>query len=205
MRSPSALSRPARSAHHEDGSTLVELVLVLSFLVLLATVAVPGSAQVIDSGRVREAAGFVASRFRQARQEAVTTTRQTAAVFDMRGGRWVFSICQDGNYNGIRRADINAGIDRCLEGPHDLEQMFPGTRVSVDPGLPGPEGSPPSPDPIRFGASDMASFSPAGSCTPGTLFIQSRLGAQYAIRVGAATGRARILRYETGRRTWIAG
>jgi hypothetical protein len=92
-----------------------------------------------------------------------------------------------------------------LVRPHDLEVMFPGTRVHVAPELAGPEGSPASPDPVRFGASDMVSFSPAGGCTPGTLFIRSRLGVQYAVRIGAATGRTRILRYETGGRAWIAG
>jgi type II secretory pathway pseudopilin PulG len=184
---------------------MVELVLVLALLVLLATVAVPGSSQVIDSGRAREAAGFAASRFRQARQEAVTKARQIAAVFDLREGRWVFSICEDGNHNGIRRADITSLVDPCREGPHDLEVMFPNTRVYVAPDLAGPEGSVASLDPVRFGTSDMLSCSPSGSCTPGTLFIRSRLGVQYAVRVGSATGRTRILRYETGQRLWIGG
>jgi type II secretory pathway pseudopilin PulG len=184
---------------------LAELLLVLSLLVILATVAVPGSAQVIDAGRAREAAGFVASRLRQTRQEAVTKAHQIAAVFDLRQDRWVFSICEDGNHNGIRRAEITAMVDRCVEGPHDLEEKFPGTRVAVDPTLPGPEGSVASADPVRFGTSNIVSCSPAGSCTPGTVFIRSKLGAQYAIRVGAVTGRTRILRFETGRRAWIAG
>jgi type II secretory pathway pseudopilin PulG len=205
VRGPRGGAVTAGGTHPEGGSTLFELTLVLSILVIMATVAVPGTAQAIDSGRAREAAGFVASRLRQARQEAVTRTKQVAAVFDLRNGRWTFSMCEDGNHNGIRRADITAGIDRCTEGPHDIEQMFPGNRVFVDPTLSGPESSPASPDPVRFGASNMASFSPAGSCTPGTLFLRSRLGVQYAIRVGAATGRTRILRYDTGTRTWIAG
>ena len=196
---------PAHSPHPEQGATLIELVLVLSLLVILATVAVPGTAHAIDSGRAREAAGFVASRLRQTRQEAVYKSKQIAAVFEQRNGRWIFSICQDGNHNGIRRADITAQIDLCTEGPHDIEQMFPGNRVFVDATLAGPEGSAPSADPVRFGSSNMVSFSPAGSCTPGTLFIRSKLGVQYAVRVGAMTGRTRILRYETGSQTWIAG
>jgi hypothetical protein len=75
----------------------------------------------------------------------------------------------------------------------------------VDPTLPGPEGSPASPDPVRFGASDIASFSSLGSCTPGTVFLRSKNGVQFAIRVGGATGRTRILKYYAGAGKWGPG
>jgi hypothetical protein len=114
-------------------------------------------------------------------------------------------VCYDGNKNGIRHSDIAAGVDACIEGPHDLEQMFDGIRIDVDPTLDGPEGSGASADPVRFGPSDIASFSSAGSCTPGTLYVRSKSGVQYAVRVGSATGRTRILRYHTGTGAWTTG
>lgn len=177
----------------------------MTLLALVAAMAVPSTVQAIDAGRARLAAGFVASRLRLARQDAIFKSRQIGAVFDWEGDRWLFSICVDGNRNGLRRAEISMGVDPCVEGPHDLQQRFPHIRIAVDPMLAGPEGSPASPDPVRFGASDIASFSPSGSCTPGTLFLRSEEGAQYAVRVGSATGRTRILRFETGSRSWIDG
>jgi hypothetical protein len=83
--------------------------------------------------------------------------------------------------------------------------MFPGVTIGVDPGLPGPGGEPGSADPVRFGTGDIASFSPTGSSSAGTLFLRTRRGRQYAVRVSNITGRTRVLRYDTGRRQWTTG
>jgi prepilin-type N-terminal cleavage/methylation domain-containing protein len=191
--------------HAAAGFTLIELLLVMGLLATVASMTVPVAAQAIDAGRARHAAGFVASRLRMARMDAVQKIRSVGVVFRLSGGRWTFSICEDGNGNGMRTADIAAGVDRCLEGPHDLQAMFSGTSIAVDPTIPGPEGSPASADPVRFGASDIASFSSIGSCTPGTLYLRSERGVQYAVRVGGATGRTRVLKFNQGSGTWGPG
>ena len=105
----------------------------------------------------------MASRFRLARLEAVSQSRSIGLVFDQQGGRWTFRVCADGNGNGIRRAEIASGTDACLEGPHDLQAMFPGVQIAVDATIRGPGGEPPSPAPVRFGTSNLASFSALGS------------------------------------------
>jgi hypothetical protein len=51
---------------------------------------------------------------------------------------------------------------------------------------------------VRFGSADLISFSPLGSCTSGSLFLRSRAGAQYIVRVAGGTGRVRVLMHETG-------
>jgi Tfp pilus assembly protein FimT len=178
----------------------------MTIAALLAGMAVPVTANAIDSSRARYAAGFVASRLRLARQQAVFKTRSVGVVFQQTAtGRWRFRICVDGNGNGIRRAETVSGKDPCSEGPYDLTEMFTDVAIAVDPTLAGPEGSAASPNPVRFGSSQIASFSPAGSCTAGTVYLRSRKGVQYAIRVGNVSGRTRILRYETGSRRWIDG
>jgi len=68
--------------------------------------------------------------------------------------------------------------------------------------LKGPAGEPPNPDPVRFGSSNIASFSPLGSCTAGTLFLRSTGGAQFAVRIAGVTGRSRVLRYESLKSGW---
>ncbi|HEX7778030.1 MAG TPA: hypothetical protein VF424_02260 [Vicinamibacterales bacterium] len=190
-----------RSASAE-GYSLVELLLVLIAATTLISITLPMTAVTTDAERTRHAASFVATRFRLARQQAVARTASVGLVFDQLNGRWVVRVCADANGNGLRRSEVNAGIDRCFDGPHDLETMFPGVRVAVDSTLQGPGGEPGSPDPVRFGASDIASFSASGSCTAGSLFLRSARDVQYAVRIAGVTGRTRILRYNPAAGTW---
>lgn len=185
-----------------SGYSLIELLLVLAAATTLASLALPLTSVSTDAGKARQAASFIATRLRLARQQAVARTATVGMVFDMVNGRWSVRVCADGNNNGVRRADIGSGVDRCLEGPHDLETMFPGVRVAVDSSLDGPAGEPPSPDAVRFGASDIASFSSSGSCTAGSLFLRSSHGVQYAVRVAGVTGRTRVLRYNPSAGSW---
>ena len=177
--------------------------MALVMVLMLASLIVPATAEVIDAGRARHAAGLFASRFRLARLQAASGTRSVALVFDQAGGRWSFRVCVDGNGNGVRRADVAAGDDPCREGPHDVAHLVPGVSIGVDPRLTGPDGEPGSGDPVRFGTSDMLSFSPAGTCTAGTLFLRTTSGTQYAIRISNVTTRTRMLRYEPGTRRWV--
>jgi type II secretory pathway pseudopilin PulG len=191
-----------RGRRGSDGYSLIELLLVLVAATTFVSVALPMTQTSTDAGRARHAAGFVASRFRLARQQAVARTATVGLAFDLVNGRWQVRVCADGNANGLRRAEIAGGVDRCFEGPHDLEAMFPGIRVAVDGSLRGPGGEPPSPDPVRFGASNIASFSSSGSCTAGSLFLRSSQNVQYAVRIAGVTGRTRILRYNPAAGTW---
>ena len=192
-----------RPSNGEAGTSLAELLIVLALASTLVAFAVPTAGATIDAGRISQAANVMAARFRLARLEAVSQSRSIGLVFDQVGSRWTFRVCRDGNANGVRRAEIASGTDACVDGPFDLEALFPGVQVAVDATLRGPGGEPPSPDPVRFGSSDLASFSALGSCTAGTLFLRSPMGAQYAVRVAGATGRTRVLRYAPSTRSWI--
>jgi hypothetical protein len=186
----------------DRGATFAELVLAMGLCATLTAIGAPLVAHAIDAGRGRHAAGFIASRFRLARQHAVAQSRSHAIVFDDGPMGWEFRVCVDGNANGVRRAEIGAGIDACPEGPYRLGALVPGTRIAAEGSLPGPEGDPPSTDPVRFGSSNLASFSAVGSSSSGSVFLQSRDGVQYAVRLAGVTGRTRILRYDTASATW---
>jgi hypothetical protein len=173
----------------------------MAIAAIVIGIAVPAIGDVTDASRVRHAAGFVAARFRAARQLAVVEERSVAVVFDQSAAGWSFRICADGNGNGVRRAELG-GVDSCRDGPHLFSALFPGVAIASDAGIAGPEGSAASTDPVRFGASDMASFSPLGSCTAGSLYLRSAHGAQYAIRVSGVLGRTRVLRYDAASQSW---
>jgi type II secretory pathway pseudopilin PulG len=175
---------------------MVELLIVLLLIVALSAISTPLAASVIDAGRARQAAVFLGTRFRLARQQAVTLGANVGVVFDQVGGGWQVRVCRDGSRNGLRRADIQSGADPCVDGPYSVTQMFPGVEIGVDPQLRGPSGEAGSADPVRLGSTDIASFSPLGSCTAGTVFLRSRGGAQYAVRISGIAGRLRVLWYE---------
>jgi len=193
---------PGRRPPTETGFTIVELLLVLALLVITAALSAPIAATQLDTGRARQASEFVAARFRLAHQQAVARSSSVAVVFDTAGGRTTIRLCADGNGDGVRRADITSGVDACPESPLDLETLFAGVRIASDPAIRGPDGEPGSADAIRFGRSDLASFSPTGTCSAGSLFLQSRSGTQYVVRVAASTSRTRVLRYDAVTRTW---
>ena len=183
--------------------TTVDLLIALMIVATLTTLAAPVAASVADASRTGHAAAFVSSRFRLARQEALSRAANVGVVFDRSLGRWTMRVCRDGNRNGIRRADIGSGADPCFDGPYAVGDLFAHVDIDVDATLRGPAGEPPSPDAVRFGSADLVSFSPLGSCTAGSLFLRSAGGSQFVVRVGGVTGRIRVLRYDSPRTGWL--
>jgi Tfp pilus assembly protein FimT len=186
----------------ENGASLIEVLLVVTLIATLTAIGAPVAASVADVSRVRHAAALVSSRFRLAKLEAVNRGVSVGVVFDRVGSSWSLRVCRDGNRNGIRRADINSGTDPCIDGPVSIGALVPHVDIAVDATLKGPAGEAPSADPVRFGSSDIASFSPEGSCTAGSLFLRSSGGAQFTVRVAGITGRIRVMRYDSPKAGW---
>jgi len=183
------------------GVSLVELTIAMALMASMAAISMPVFASSIDVGRGRQAAQYVAAQCRGARTDAVARSASSAIVFDQVSGAWRFQRCVDGNGNGVRRADITRGRDSCQPSV-SLTALFPGVAIAVDASLPDPDGGPGSADAVRFGASDVASFSSTGTATAGTVYLRSAGGVQFAVRVAGVTGRTRVLQYESSRHQW---
>jgi type II secretory pathway pseudopilin PulG len=195
-------SMPAPAAFRDDGLSMTELVLVLSIAMLVLAMSWPVMASAISAGKGHQAAAFVAGQLRSAQSEALRASRAAGLVFDDTSGHWRFRVCVDGNGNGLRRADVVVGIDRCLTEAFDVATMFSGVAIGVDPGLRGPDGEPGSADPVRFGRGNIASFTGAGSGTAGSLFLRLNDGEHFLIRVAGVTGRVRLLRHHPATLRW---
>ena len=191
------------AARSDAGTTLIEVLTVVAVAAVLTSLSAPLAATVADAGRARNAAAFIASRFRLARIDAVNSGRNVAVVFDLVGSHWQVRLCRDDSGNGVRRSEIASGTDLCFDGPHEFRALFPGMEIDVDSQLVGPAGEPGNPDPVRLGASDLASFSPAGTCTSGSVFLRSTHGQQFAVRIAGVTGRLRVFRYDAGAGAWM--
>jgi hypothetical protein len=72
--------------------------------------------------------------------------------------------------------------------------------VAINPGIPAlpPETGLLSGDPVRFGSSDILSFSPYGTATPGTFYLAGD-ASQAAVRVTGGSARVRLMVWRGGR------
>jgi hypothetical protein len=57
-------------------------------------------------------------------------------------------------------------------------------------------------DPVRFGRSDLVSFTPVGSASSGTLYVTDRRHALFAVVLFGPTARLRVWRFVPAERRW---
>jgi prepilin-type N-terminal cleavage/methylation domain-containing protein len=179
----------------ERGYTLLEMVFVLALILLMASLLIPGLRAYSQEAHLMGAAEKFVGQFREAYSMAVKDNVNTAIRFEVSGRGAFYSLYRDGNGNGVLSADITAGRDPRIAGPFDLTGGAADVRVGINakvPAIPPDSGTLDPADPIRFGQSNMVSFSPLGTATPGTLYLAGD-GAQAAVRVTPGTARVRIL------------
>ena len=190
-----------------SGYSLAELAFVMGLIVTLTGIAIPQTLATLDDLRAVGATRYISTRLQRARAEAVMRSANVAMQFvpvDDHGGGYAFAVYVDGNRNGIRRRDIASGIDRRLGAVERLGDSFSGVEFGTIPSLPPVDAAAGSPgdDPIRLGPSGLATFTALGTATPGSLYIRSRRGTQYAVRIFGTTGKTRMLRFNAGTRQW---
>jgi prepilin-type N-terminal cleavage/methylation domain-containing protein len=188
------IARPRRGGATERGYSLIELLFVSALLAVIAAATVPQSLVMIDRSRAFAAARYLSARMSQARIGAVGRTATVALRFDQEPAGTTFRVFVDGNGNGVRTRDIGAGVDRQIEDPVLLGDMFPGVTIGLSPAL-GDEA-------VQLGG-DLLSFTPSGTATSGSIYIRGRDGSQFVVRVLGATGRSRVLRYDPARFEWV--
>jgi prepilin-type N-terminal cleavage/methylation domain-containing protein len=189
------------------GYTLVELLIALAVFGLVAALGVPPLLDATARLRVNLAAVEAASALRLARITAVRSRRHVAVRFERREGTVGWAVFGDGDGDGVLNRDIADGIDP------QLQAWLPLRRIggSVDLGFPpGPPPRDPASgrrldrldDPIRFNRSDMVSFSPIGSSTPGSLYLTDGKRQLAAVRVFGQTGKVKVIVYDWETESW---
>ena len=186
--------------------TVPEVATVLVLLTALVAVAAPAVGNLEAAVSTRSAAAEVGAAFLRARAYAVSTGRYVGLKFQKNGDRYEWALYRDGNRNGIRTLEIASGVDR------SLGVSYPWSRNDVRPGIltgsrvPDP-GSPGHyldrlEDPIRFGNSDICSFSPVGESSPGSVYLWDRRDRMAVVRVFDRTAKIRALYYRRGQKGW---
>ena len=190
--------------HDGHGFTVIELLFAIALGIVLSALALPIGADALDDMRARAAARYVSGRIATARLGAINRSQATGLRFLASSPDYQFSTYVDGNGNGLRTADILAGVDAPLGPPRQLGSDFRRVHFGLGIGIPDVDGvRNTSADGVRIGTARMLTVSPDGTATSGTLYVQGTR-AQYAVRVLGATGRTRVLKYEPGSRSWVS-
>jgi type II secretory pathway pseudopilin PulG len=184
--------------------SLIDLIFALGIAATLAAVGVPSVSAGLDDLRANAAARYVSGRLQQVRMQAIRRNAGIAMRFTQDTAGFHFEMYADGNGNGVLTRDIQSGVDPSVSPVDRLSDRFKDVEFGALAGLPSvdPGGTPPGIDPIRFGVSDMAVFTATGTSSSGSVYLLSRGGAQYAVRVYGETGRTRILKFHPGSGLW---
>jgi type II secretory pathway pseudopilin PulG len=184
------------------GYSLLELVFAAGIVVTVSGMAAPQLLSGLDEHRTAGAARYISARMQRARMDAVMRSIEVAIQFTQTGSGYTYAAYRDGNQNGVRTRDIQTGADPPVGSAERLPDHFSNVDFGVEAGLPAVDGgAPPGDDPIRLGASNLASFSSNGTATSGSVYIRGR-HAQYVVRLFGATGKVRILKFDRAANQW---
>ncbi|HEX7282058.1 MAG TPA: GspH/FimT family pseudopilin [Vicinamibacterales bacterium] len=187
------------------GYTLIDTLVVAALCSTLGAVSVPVIGGALDRERTIIGARVLASQLQRARFEALKRARTVGVRLEVVGDRTRMQLFLDGDGDGLRQVDVDAGIDPPLAPLEFLDQHSRGVSLRINQGITDAGGGsdiPAGADPLRIGNTALLAFSPLGSATSGTLYVAGHRGPQMAIRVFGATGRVRLLTFDAQARQW---
>lgn len=182
------------------GMSLLELLVVLGLIgifVVITTSNLTATQRRLDFDAF---AKEVVSSLEKCRWKAFQERSYTGALITQTPGGYEFSFFQDGNGNGIRTTDIIQGTDISIyraipirRASGDIETGILKTGVAE---IPPKSGFLDASDPVKFGKSNIISFSPDGQSSSGTLYLachsQKRM---YGVVLYGPTARISLWKY----------
>ncbi len=111
---------------------------------------------------------------------------------------------EDGNGNGVKNAEIAAGVDHATAPPRPVFRER-GARLAIVNTIPTTDeaGTLSADDaPVRFGVSPLIVFTPRRTASSGSIYVAGPDDRQYAIRVLGTTQRWRLLCLDEQAFTW---
>jgi hypothetical protein len=122
------------------------------------------------------AARYLEGRIVDARMHAVKRAARVGLRFVADPDDYQIGEYVDGNANGLRTAEIVAGVDFEIAPPRRIGQHFPGVRFGLRAHVPDLDGIRASADGdgVRIGTSRILSMGPDGTATAGTLYLRGR-------------------------------
>ena len=189
----------------ERGAALIDIIVASALAVVMMAIAVPVVGGTLDRERTIVGAQYLAGQLLRARLDSLKRARSVAVRLEVVGNRTEMQLFADGNGNGVLQRDIDRGIDPPLAPLERLDDQARGISLRVNQSIVDVGGLATfaaGDDPLRIGNTALVTFSPLGSATSGTLYVAAQRGPQMAIRVFGATGRVRVLTFDTPSRQW---
>lgn len=189
-----------------SGFSLAELTTVLAIFACMAMLSIPTAAEISRQLTMRAACNEIATIFTRARAMAAFERRDVGIRWTSVGGEVTFAVYQDMNGNGVLTEEIRKGIDVLVWGPVSMNRRYPGISFSFLPGFMvlDPNGDPIGnlSDPVKFGRSDICTFTPLGNASPGSIYLSNGRNRQAIVRISPSSARIQIFEWETGRKAW---
>jgi Tfp pilus assembly protein FimT len=190
-----------------NGWSLIDSIVTLALVGLLVSWAVPIAGRVVADVHTAAAAREFAVLFQALRWKSVSENRNVGLFFEQSGETWQWWEVRDGNGNGLRSAEVRNGTDVKSSGPQRIETTHRGVRLGFPagqavPAIPPDSGVLGGGDPIRFGRSNLISFSPRGRSSSGTLFVTDGRHRLYGVRLYGASTRIRVWRWDDREKQW---
>lgn len=193
------------------GFSLVELMVALTLTAIVALVTTPALLRSFHQLRLEMAAQETARILQMARSYAARHNARVGVKFypGEDGAETTWALYLDGDGDGVLSRDVRRGTDPPVPAPGSGVRRPARFAGGIGFGFPaGPLPRDPAgkrltrrDDPIRFNRSDIASFGPLGTATPGTLYLTDGVRLT-AVRVTSATGRVRVLAFRPATGEW---
>ena len=163
--------------------------MAITVMVIVAGAAIPLAQSSVDRTRAAAAAHYVAGRVAMARFEAVRRSAYVAIQFVQQPDGYRLRSYVDGNRNGVLVRRYRARHRSAYQRRRTTRISLQRHRVRYSSECHGHRSRTRSTPPIRFKSAARRCSASAllESSTPGTLFLHSRRGNQFAVRVLGAT------------------
>lgn len=192
------------------GATFIEVIIATGVIGMALLVGIPRIDRISARVRLDAAASEVSVTLRRAHHQARLSGHNVGLKFFVEDhGKTTYALFADGDFDGIRNADIRSGADPQLTPRQPLQHLGQDIRFGIPTDGSGLPPFAPNTrrrldrldDPIRFNRSDIASFGAGGTATPGTVYLTDGRRA-FAVRVRNRTGKVQILRYDRNQEIW---
>lgn len=183
------------------GWGLLEVLVGLAVVGVAVSAAAPAWIGWRDRQRLLAAAWIVTDTVAEARIRAVTDGRSRGVWFLQRDGADGWLVARDGDGDGVRRADLESGVDAVVRAFVAWERVAAGVKPGSGSVRTGPGGSRVPDDGIAV-PGDLLSTSAAGTGSSGTVYLEGGGGLVAAVRWYGVTGRESVWIHEPRTGEW---